>query len=181
MAKLRLVLAAGLAIASAPIAQAKIVKGGAKTTVVFKATGSAGMTIVGITSALVLRDDGRTLFLSVPLETVTTGLTLRDKHMRQKYLQVGQYPSAELSVDRTVLKTPGASAITADAKGLMKLHGKSKLITFRYSARKNGQAIEVTGSTRLDIRDFGIEVPSFLGVSVKPNVDIAITFDAKDI
>jgi polyisoprenoid-binding protein YceI len=70
--------------------------------------------------------------------------------------------------------------VSAEARGTMKIHGKTKTVPIRYSAKKNGAVIQVMGSLRLDIRDFGIEVPSFLGVTVKPEVDIAVTFSAKD-
>lgn len=144
MFKHTLLLAVGLAVAWVPLAQGKIAKDRAKAMVVFTAKGTAGMTIVGTTSALVLQDDGKILLLSVPLGTITTGIALRDKHMREKYLHVAQYPSAELAVDRSTLRPPGSSAVTADAKGLMKLHGKSKTVFFRYSAKRSGQAIRVT-------------------------------------
>ena len=99
--------------------------------------------------------------------------------MRDKYLQVGQFPAAELTVDRSVLKAPGSGAVSGDAKGQMKIHGKVKTVTIHYAAKKSGDAIQVMGSTNLDIRDFGIDVPSFMGVTVKPDVSIAVTFDAK--
>ena len=100
--------------------------------------------------------------------------------MREKYLHVGQYPAAELSLARPQLKPPGASAVSAETSGTMKIHGRSKTVSVRYTARKSGADIQILGFVRLDIRDFGIEVPSFLGVTVKPEVDIAVTFSARD-
>jgi len=161
-------------------AQARLVQDGTKPAVAFTAKATGGLTIVGTASELSIRDDGKTLLITVPLGRLTTGIALRDKHLREKYLHVGQYPSAELSVDRSLLKPLTSGAVSAEARGTMKIHGKTKALSVRYSAKKNGAAIQVMGSLRLDIRDFGIEVPSFLGVSVKPDVDIAVSFGAKD-
>ena len=160
-------------------AHAKLAKVG-KSTVVFAAKGTGGMTIVGTTPELMIRDDGKTLRVTVPLANLTTGIALRDRHMREKYLHVGQYPVAELSVERAQLKPPASGSVSGDASGLMKIHGKSKKLTFHYSGKKNGSAIQVTATARLDLRDYGIEVPSFLGVTVKPEIDLTVTFDAKD-
>ena len=180
MTRFVVTLAAGAVVALGAPAQARVVQDGTKPAVAFTAKGTGGLTIVGTTSELSIRDDGKTLFITVPLGRLTTGLALRDRHLREKYLHVGQYPNAELSVDRALLKPPVSGAVSAEAKGTLKIHGKTKALSVRYSAKKNGAAIQVMGSLRLDIRDFGIEVPSFLGVTVKPEVDIAVTFSAKD-
>jgi polyisoprenoid-binding protein YceI len=159
-------------------AEARLVRDSAKATVAFTAKAPGGMTIVGSTADLEVRDGGKMVVIVVPLKGLATGIALRDRHMREKYLQVAQYPTAELAVERASLKglTPGA-----DGKGVMKIHGKSRPVTFHYSAKKEGGVIQVVGSTRVDIRDFGIEIPSFLGVTVKPEVDIAVTFAVKDV
>jgi polyisoprenoid-binding protein YceI len=174
------VVVMGLVLGATSLAGAKLAKVGDRAAVSFAAKGPAGMTIVGKTSDLLLRDDGKIVSVSVPLKNLTTGIGLRDQHLREKYLQVDQFPSAELSVDRGSLTPPAASAVSLDAKGVMKIHGKTKTVVFRYTAKKNGQVIEVTGSIRLNIQDYGIPIPSFLGVTVKPDIDIAVSFAAKD-
>jgi len=64
---------------------------------------------------------------------------LRDRHMREKYLQVAQFPRAELLVQRNALQlpAPGASA-SSDAPGIMKIHGRSKEVKFHYDVSVRG-------------------------------------------
>ncbi len=62
----------------------------------------------------------------------------------------------------------------------MKLHGKTKDVSFHYVARKDGNAMRVGGTVRVDMRDYGISVPSYLGVTVKPEVDVEVKFGAQE-
>src|ERR1700730_891725 len=63
----------------------------------FQASGPAGMTIEGTTAVLGLADQGDNIVITVPLANLTTGITLRDRHMKEKYLEVPKYPSATLT------------------------------------------------------------------------------------
>jgi len=63
--------------------------------------------------------------------------------------------------------------VTGEADGTLLLHGKSKSIRFKYTAQHEGVRIKVEGGMRIDIRDFGMAVPEYLGLKVKPEVDAA--------
>lgn len=147
----------------------------------FHASGPAGMAIDGNTSDVSVADDGTNVKVVVALDKLATGVTLRDEHTRNKYLEVGKYPNATLSVPRAALKFPADGATsTGDAQGTMNIHGKDKAVTFHYTASKKGGAISVTGNVGIDITDFGINVPSYLGVTVKKDVAIDVSFVAQE-
>ena len=63
---------------------------------------------------------------------------------------------------------------------MMKIHGKERPVRFKYTAKKAGAQMSVSGNVRLNIKDFAIEEPSFMGASVKPDVDVAATFSVSD-
>jgi polyisoprenoid-binding protein YceI len=146
----------------------------------FTAVGPAGMKIKGVTHDLEVVDRGADLDVRVPLGGLKTGISLRDTHMREKYLQVEKFPTAELVVPRAGLKLPDSGAVAADAKGTLSLHGKTKPVSFHYDAKRSGNLFHVHGALRVNINEYGIEVPSYLGVTVKPDIDIVVDFDAKD-
>ena len=143
----------------------------------FDAVGPAGMAIVGKTSEVQVREEAGRVSVTVTLANVDTGIALRNKHMREKYLEVGKYPVTTLSVERSSLRFDSG---TATATGALTLHGKTKAIPFSYTVVKRGAALDVVGRTRIDMRDFGVDVPSYLGVSVKPEVDVVVSFTATD-
>ena len=158
------------------LADAKLSRVG-EPTVTFRAVGPAGMKIEGTTHELAVTDDGQVVTVAVLLGNLTTGISLRDRHMREKYLQVPQYPTAEFTVARSAIKIPaGGAAASADVAGTMRLHGRTKAVPVHYDAKRDA-ALHVTGTVRVNMTDFGIEVPTYLGVSVKPDVDVIVRFD----
>lgn len=147
----------------------------------FVAIGPGGMKILGSTSDLAVTDDGTTMTVTVPLSRLGTGIGLRDSHMREKYLEVAKFPEARLAVPRSALRLPTDGAPSdADAAGELSLHGTKKKVTFHYHADRTAGKIHVTGTIRLDMRDYAISVPSYLGVTVRPGVEVSAEFTAKD-
>jgi hypothetical protein len=143
----------------------------------FVATGPAGLRINGKTHDLQVADSGAVLKVSVPLANLKTGIELRDRHLREKYLQVAQHPQAVLEVQRAAIKHPASGgSVTAEADGTLLLHGQTKPVRFKYTAQRDGSRIRVEGSLRIDIRNHGIEVPSYMGLKVKPEVDAGAKF-----
>jgi hypothetical protein len=45
---------------------------------------------------------------------------------------------------------------------------------------RTGGSLHVGGTTKLDIRDYGIDIPSYLGVTVKPDIDVEVQFTATE-
>ena len=161
------------------VAAAKLSKTGTSTTT-FKAVGPAGLNIAGTTSDMSIADDGTTVTITVPLANISTGISLRDKHTRNA-LEVDKYPNVTLAVARSALKFPADGADSSgDAKGSMTLHGTTKDVTFHYTAKRAGSTYTVSGSTTINVDNFGVNRPSYLGVTVKPDVGIDTAFQAND-
>lgn len=148
----------------------------------FTASGPAGTQIVGTTGDVAVQEDGQNIIaVTVTLGSLKTGMDLRDKHMREKYLETDRYPTAVLRVARADLKLPGPGDRGGfDADGTLALHGKTRPVHFHYEAKRDGSTFSVRGSLPLDMTDYGIEAPKYMGLSVKPKVDIAVTFTADD-
>ena len=169
-------------LSAAGLADAKLAKTGDEPSVAFHAVGSVpGMKIDGSTNELNVTDDGTNVKIIVPLAKLDTKISLRNDHMRNKYLEVGTYPNAELTVARGSLKFPAVGASSqGDATGTMKIHGKEKQVTFHYAAGNAGGKITVKGSVHLNINDYGIVIPSYAGVTMKPDLDVEVSFVATD-
>jgi polyisoprenoid-binding protein YceI len=145
--------------------------------VTFSCSGPGGLRIEGTGSELQAVDKGDALAITVPVAKITTGIGIRDTHMHGKYLESQKYPTAELVVPRSGLTFPAdGKSVDASAPGTLTIHGKSKPVTFHYKATRKGKAYEVQGDVKVDMRDYGIETPTYLGITVKPPVDIAVSF-----
>jgi len=147
----------------------------------FTAVGPAGMKIGGDSSAVNASEAAAKLTISVPLAPLHTGIGLRDTHMRDKYLEVQKFPEARLLVAKDSLKLPQEGATTeGDAPGELSLHGRTKPVKFHYKLKLASGVYRVSGYLHIEMTDYGIEAPSYLGVSVKPGVDIDVEFQAKN-
>jgi polyisoprenoid-binding protein YceI len=145
--------------------------------VMFQCSGPAGLKIEGTTTDLAVVEDSGNVNISVPLANLSTGIALRDKHMKEKYLEVQTYPSATLVITRSALKMPpNGERIEADVPGMVKLHGKARTVSVHYDAKSDGAAFAAHGRFHINMNDFGISVPSYLGVTVKPDVDVSASF-----
>src|SRR6266550_946855 len=72
---------------SIPLAAGAKLAGALATEVSFTAVGPAGLKIVGSGNDLKVNDDGSTVKVTVPLRGMKTGISLRDQHMHEKYLE----------------------------------------------------------------------------------------------
>ncbi|MDP8998506.1 MAG: YceI family protein [Myxococcota bacterium] len=145
--------------------------------VAFVASGPAGMKIEGATSDLQVADKVDDIVITVPLANLTTGIGLRDKHMKEKYLEVQKYPLATLRVVRNSLKLPSADdKIETDVPSTINIHGQVRPATVHYEVKRDGTTLVARGRLHINITDFGITVPSYLGVTVKPDIDVTANF-----
>jgi polyisoprenoid-binding protein YceI len=151
-----------------------------KPKISFTAVGPGGLKIDGTGEDLKVDDDGKRLLLKASVKNLKTGIGLRDNHTR-KYIEAEKYPEATLKVDRSSLKFPeDKKKSEGSATGKFKLHGVEKDLTFNYTASRHGSDLIVTGRTKIDIKDYNIEKPCYLGVCVDTGVTIAVNFKLRE-
>ncbi len=107
--------------------------------------------------------------------TLDTGIDLRNEHMREKYLQVKEYPTAKLEIKNLELKEEFsvAKAKVADTpfEGELTLHGVTKPVSGRFRV---GEQRDVTAAFKIKLSDFQIDIPKYLGVTVADEVTIDV-------
>jgi polyisoprenoid-binding protein YceI len=166
---LRTFLAALVLLATTALADLRVSK---VNELQFNATGPAGLKIAGQTTKLEVTEAGDQVTLRVPLDTVDTGIELRNSHMKEKYLETGKFPVAELKVPRAALKEGAGQKTT----GTFTVHGQAREVTVTYDVTRTADGLEVKASFDLNINNHGITVPSYLGVTVKPDMKVVASF-----
>lgn len=152
------------------------------TTVLVTMQGPAGLNIEGTTHELSLSEHEGEVLFQVPLSGVDTGIGLRNRHMRN-HLDVAHFPRAELRVPRWNLTFPVPGKVTeSDVAAVMTIHGVNRPCSVHYRAEQGPSGeIRVRATTGIDMRDFGIDVPSYLGVHVDPQVRLQVDFTLHDL
>jgi polyisoprenoid-binding protein YceI len=119
--------------------------------------------------------------LVVDLATLDTGIQLRNEHLRDVYLEVGKgegYARAVLSQ----IRVDGIDAQSLSGRGTFSatllLHGQSLPVTGRADLKRNGDAVDVRAEFPVGLPKYGIAKPRYLGVGVKDEVTVRVTFSA---
>jgi polyisoprenoid-binding protein YceI len=173
MKKLITLATAVLCLNLAQAAQFKVSKGNVN----FTAKGfPAFITIAGkttnITGILTKKDEKLSGNFSVDLTTLETGMDLRDDHMKNKYLKVGEFPKATLILPSF---TPEASGTV---QGELLLKGVKKPIKIDYTLEKSGGSMAIKTNFELLLNDFKVGIPSFQGITVAKTIKLAVAFKA---
>jgi polyisoprenoid-binding protein YceI len=119
--------------------------------------------------------------LSVDLTKLDTGISLRNTHMREKYLEVGKgddYARAVLSEITLADGDPATFDGKTHFKGTLLLHGQRKPISGEARLERRGSNVAVEASFPVVLQDFGIEKPRYLGVGVRDEVQVHVRFTA---
>jgi polyisoprenoid-binding protein YceI len=149
-------------------------------TVEFLALATAGLKISGESPDLAADETNGKLTLTAGLTDLKTGIGLRDSHLR-KYLETAKYPTATLIVERSSLKIPDDNEIVmAQSTGQFTIHGVTKPMPFEYQAKRMGSDYLVQGKLKVNLADFKIEQPCFLGVCVDNDVKVKAKFKLRD-
>ncbi len=146
----------------------------------FVAKANVGLVIEGTTSALLVSEDAKNVTLVVELGGLTTGVDLRDKHMRERYLEVPKFPTASLVIEKACLALPEAGDKSGECAGAFTLHGETKgvVVKFKATVTGSGATTSVDASFSANFMDHGVEEPKYLGIKLKPTVEVRAKFTA---
>ena len=117
------------------------------------------------------------------LATLDTGIGLRDRHMKNKYLEVGKFPKAAITIQE--MKFPNellAKDGQKDAipfKGMIKIRGIEKECNGLAKLTKANGVLTAEANLNVKVKDFNIDIPSFAGITMADNVDISVSMGGK--
>jgi polyisoprenoid-binding protein YceI len=103
-------------------------------------------------------------YVLLDLDTLKTGISLRDRHMKERYFETGktQFKWAQL------LRAQGSGGRFT---GELKMHGVTRKIAGTYEVGGG----RFKGNFPLKISEFGIEAPKYMGVGVSDDVKVEIS------
>lgn len=165
---------------SASASSYRVARGAVKVTVPLLPGGAFEAKTTSLSGTLV-PGSGRPLplsgELSVDLTSIDTGIDLRNRHLREKYLEVAKgsgYDKAVLSGIRVNDAADEAFQGRTAFSGTLLLHGGSHPVSGTAEIRRQGEHVRVQARFALALTDFGIEPPEYLGVGVANRLLIAV-------
>jgi polyisoprenoid-binding protein YceI len=184
-----LALAGALALLTSPARAAerpawKIEHGDVRITVPLKPGGAFEATTSALAGNVAL-DTAKPAHLagevSMDLATIDTGIALRNQHLRENYLEVAKgagYDRAVLS-DIRLADADGESFTGNTAfTGTMLLHGVKHDVAGKMEVRAEGAGRHVRAEFPLNLTDFGVAPPEYLGVGVGSKLLVKVQLTA---
>jgi polyisoprenoid-binding protein YceI len=117
----------------------------------------------------------------VDLATIDTGISLRNQHLREKYLEVSKGKGFDKAALSEILLSDadgeafeGRTAFT----GMLLLHGEKHPLQGTAEIRREGSSRRVRAEFPLLLTDFGITPPEYLGVGVGNKLLVKAQFTA---
>lgn len=158
-----------------------------------KTTGSIGFTAIGKPSALKIKGFGEKAvgiieikdsklqgFATFKLDTLDTGIKLRNNHMKNKYLETNKYPEAKFIFTNADMPddvyADNANIENLPFEGKLFLHGIENKIFGTANIEKEGDKISFIADFDLKISDFGIKEPKFAGITMAENINVRVQF-----
>ena len=113
---------------------------------------------------------------TVKLDDFVTGISKRDSHMKEHYLETSKTGNANAVFS---LKNLDANCVNTAKKcdfvGELSLHGQTKPIKDgKMNTELKDGNIRITAEFPLSITEFGIQVPTFAGVTVANEVSVSV-------
>lgn len=122
--------------------------------------------------------------IRMDLDGIDTGISMRDKHMKEKYLQTSKGENKYAIFKITEIKTadgklPVSGEVAAKIKGMMTLHGETKPLETDAILKSSGETLIADTKLKLKISEYKIDLPTFAGVTVAEDVDVDVHLEAK--
>lgn len=134
--------------------------------------------IVGVTNKasgeITMDGDKSSVSISVPVDSMKTGIDMRDEHLRSEmWLDAKKFPA--ISFKSTKVKADGAKA---DVTGEFTMHGVTKEITVSVTAKPlpadaaksakfpDGKWVKFTAEFSVKLSDYGVKVPDMAAAKV---------------
>lgn len=154
----------------------------------FIATGKPGFIKIdgvgsGLTGQLQVTGNQVSGQASFPLNALDTGVSLRDKHMKEEYLEVQKYPTAQLTIAKMKFaESPvnnGFNQSQVPFSGVLTVHGVSHPVNGTIDVTSAAGITKGDANFGIKISDFGFPEPKFMGMKVNDDVQVKIHLEAK--
>jgi polyisoprenoid-binding protein YceI len=121
------------------------------------------------------------IYFEVDLNSLDTGIGLRNRHMRENYLETDKFPFTHFTgkLTRAELVKEGEYAVTA--AGTIFIHGVEKPLTVDGSMLTTEMGFRIQAQFITPLTDYNIEVPQLMFFKIDENMQLELDFFVKQV
>lgn len=117
----------------------------------------------------------KTIDFYVDLNTLSTGVKLRDEHMRENHLNTEEFPFAEFTGELIGFDSAVQDTQSVIAKGNFTIRGKSKPMEIHGKLFMNGKSLHLIANWEVRLEDHAIPRPQFLFLKISEVQKVSLT------
>jgi len=121
------------------------------------------------------------LYLEVDLNSLDTGIGLRNRHMRENYLETDKYPRTYFKGKITDSRQVDDSSHVVTADGSIFIHGVEQPLKVEGKMIKIDSGFRIQTNFIVKLTDFKVEVPSIMFYKIDENMDMHLDFYVKEV
>ena len=120
--------------------------------------------------------EGTQLYLEVDLASLDTDLGLRNRHMRNHYLEVEEFPYATFDAVIESIDPASDGSFQITAHGVMDIHGVSREMRIPCDVSTRGEGYWVRCAFNVLLSDFDIEIPKLMFLKLADEIRLELDF-----
>ncbi len=120
--------------------------------------------------------DSSEVYFEVDLASLDTGIGLRNRHMRENYLETDQYPYATYAGRIEAIESCAGDSCVIVSSGTMTIHGTAQAIELRCITRRTAVGYRVESEFVVKLPDYKIEVPSLMFMKISEEIALRLDF-----
>lgn len=120
------------------------------------------------------------IYFEVDLASLDTGIGLRNRHMRENYLETDKFPYASFKGSIVESVTDGDS-VRVKARGTMTIHGVTREIEVQGRVAINGERYNLQSEFTVALTDYDIKVPKLMFLKIDENMQIIINVNLNKV
>lgn len=116
------------------------------------------------------------IYFEVDLASLDTGISLRNRHMRENYLETDDHPYASFDARVDAIEAAGADGYRVRATGIFRVHGVPSDRSLTCLADPDGDGYRVRCEFPVRLEDHDIEIPRIMFMKLAPEVRLELEF-----
>lgn len=121
------------------------------------------------------------IYFEVDLNTLDTGIGLRNRHMRENYLETDQFPKASFKGKIVKADTMQADSFQVQVQGTMSIHGVDRQMDVNGTIKKMNGSLRIRTQFVVKLSDHNIKIPSIMFYKIDENMDVILDFFVKQV
>lgn len=121
------------------------------------------------------------LYFEVDLRTIDTGIGLRNRHMRENYLQTDRFPMTSFKGSIVYVDKISENEIKVTLDGAMFIHGVTKPLKVNANMFPVDGGYRVKAYFEVQLTDYNIEVPKLMFMKISNTMKLVLDFYIKEV